>query len=287
MRISSIQTTSPRDLEEALQLLAENPKRFHILSGGTDLVVRMQEGLVRPQHLLNLSFIPELKEIQVENDLLTFGANLTFGDILENDLFRHHAQPLVEAAKIMGSPQIRNLATLGGNISNASPAGDSIPPLCVLEAEICLESANGIRWVRVEHFFTGPGKTIRKPSELLTRIRFPIRPENWQGGFLRLGQREALAISKVSLAFWGHFENGSVRAIRLALGAVAPTVVCAPQTEAFLTGKKLTPDVLAEAAEIVKSEVHPISDIRSVAEYRRDMSGVLLKRALETLLNEK
>ncbi len=284
MRVSSIHTASPKNLEDALQMLAENPHRFTILSGGTDLVVRMQDGAVRPRNLLNLSFIPELKEIRVEDGLLTFGANVTFGEILDNELFQRHAAPLYQAAKIMGSPQIRNMATVGGNIANASPAGDSVPPLCVLDAEICLESANGIRWVRIEHFATGPGKTIRKPAELITKIRFPVRPETWQGGFLRLGQREALAISKVSLAVWGDFSNGTVQKIRLALGAVAPTVVCAPKTEAFLTGKKLTEKVLAEAAELVKSEVHPISDIRSEAAYRREMCGVLLKRALQPFL---
>ncbi len=280
MRVSSIQTTSPKTLTDALEILSQHHERLYILSGGTDLIVRMQDGVVHPRHLLNLSFISELKEISIENDWLTFGANVTFGDILENDLFQKHAQPLYQAARLMGSPQIRNVATVGGNIANASPAADSVPPLCVLEAEICLESTNGIRWVRIEHFAQGPGKTIRKPTELLTKIRFPIRPAHWRGGFLRLGQREALAISKVSLAFWGDFSGGTIRTVRLALGAVAPTVVCAPKTQAFLSGKNLTEAVLKEAAALLKTEVQPISDIRSDADYRREMCGVLLKRAL-------
>lgn len=287
MQVSSIQTTSPRNLEEALDLLAENPKQFHILSGGTDLVVRMQDGVVRPRNLLNLSFIPELKEISIEDNVITFGSNVTFGEILENELFKKHAQPLFQAARIMGSPQIRNMATLGGNIVNASPAGDSVPPLFVLGAEICLESANGIRWVSIEHFATGPGKTIRKPAELLTKIRFPIQSHFWQGGFLRLGQREALAISKVSLAFWGNFSNHAVQEIRLALGAVAPTVIRATKTENFLRGKSLTSAVLEEASGIIKKEAHPISDIRSDAIYRKEMCGVLLRRALKAVFTRE
>ncbi len=286
MQVSSIRTYSPRALDEALQLLADHPKRYHILSGGTDLVVRMQDGLIRPKHLLNLTFIPEMKEVFIEENQLAFGAGVTFGEVLENSLFQKYAAPLFQAAKIMGSPQIRNMATLGGNLMNASPAGDSIPPLFVLGAEVCLESVNGIRWVQIENFFTGPGKTLREPSELLTKIRLPIKPDFWQGGFLRLGQREALAISKVSLAFWGNFGNNVVHNIRLALGAVAPTVVLATQTENFLRGKRLESAVLEEASEIIKSEAHPISDIRSDAIYRREMCGVLLRRALQNAVSK-
>ncbi len=281
MEISSIHTYSPGALVEALQMLAEYPKRYHILSGGTDLVVRMQDGLVHPKHLLNLTFIPEMKEIFIEDNQLTFGANVTFGGVLENALFRKHADPLFQAAQIMGSPQIRNMATLGGNLMNASPAGDSIPPLFVLGAEVCLESLNSIRWIKIENFFSGPGKTVREPVELLTKIRFPIKPDFWQGGFLRLGQREALAISKVSLAYWGDFRDGVVHDVRLALGAVAPTVIRASITENFLRGKSLTSAILEEASGIIKNEARPISDIRSDANYRREMCGVLLKRALQ------
>ncbi|NOY77190.1 MAG: xanthine dehydrogenase family protein subunit M [Calditrichaeota bacterium] len=284
MQVTAIQTYSPKALDEVLQMLAENPGRYTVLSGGTDLVVRMQDGVVRPRHLLNLSFIPELKEIVIEDNQLTFGAGVTFGDILDNRLFQKHAVPLFQAAQIMGSPQIRNLATLGGNIMNASPAGDSIPPLFVLGAEVCLESVNSIRWIKIENFFTGPGKTVRDPQELLTKIRFPIQPDFWQGGFLRLGQREALAISKVSLAFWGHISGGTIRDIRLALGAVAPTVVRAVQTEKLLRGNPLSEPLIQEAVERIKMEAHPISDIRSEADYRKEMCGVLLRRALQGIL---
>lgn len=287
MEVSSIQTYSPRALDEALQMLTENPKRYHILSGGTDMVVRMQDGVVHPKHLLNLTFIPELKEVFIDDNQLTFGANVTFGEVLENDRFWKHAAPLFQAAQIMGSPQIRNMATLGGNIMNASPAADSVPPLFVLDAEICLESLNSIRWVKIENFFTGPGKTVREPSELLTKIRFPIKPDFWQGGFLRLGQREALAISKVSLAFWGDFSNGAVQEVRLALGAVAPTVIRAAKTENFLRRKPLTSAVLEDASGIIKNEAYPISDIRSDAVYRKEMCGVLLRRALERIFARK
>ena len=287
MEVSSIHTYSPRALDEALQMLAEYPKRYHILSGGTDLVVRMQDGVVHPKHLLNLTFIPELKEVFIDENQLTFGANVTFGEVLENDRFWKHAAPLFQAAQIMGSPQIRNMATLGGNIMNASPAADSVPPLFVLGAEICLESLNSIRWVKIENFFTGPGKTVREPSELLTKVRFPIKPDFWQGGFLRLGQREALAISKVSLAFWGDFSHGAVQEVRLALGAVAPTVIRAAKTENFLRRKPLTSAVLEDASGIIKNEAYPISDIRSDAVYRKEMCGVLLRRALERIFAGK
>lgn len=287
MEVSSIQTYSPRALDEALQMLTENPKRYHILSGGTDMVVRMQDGVVHPKHLLNLTFIPELKEVFIDDNQLTFGANVTFGEVLENDRFWKHGAPLFQAAQIMGSPQIRNMATLGGNIMNASPAADSVPPLFVLDAEICLESLNSIRWVKIENFFTGPGKTVREPSELLTKIRFPIKPDFWHGGFLRLGQREALAISKVSLAFWGDFSNGAVQEVRLALGAVAPTVIRAAKTENFLRRKPLTSAVLEDASGIIKNEAYPISDIRSDAVYRKEMCGVLLRRALERIFARK
>jgi len=170
---------------------------------------------------------------------------------------------------------------------NASPAADSVPPLFVLGAEICLESLNSIRWVKIENFFTGPGKTVREPSELLTKVRFPIKPDFWQGGFLRLGQREALAISKVSLAFWGDFSHGAVQEVRLALGAVAPSVIRAAKTENFLRRKPLTSAVLKDASGIIKNEAYPISDIRSDAVYRKEMCGVLLRRALERIFAGK
>ncbi|GBD93161.1 nicotinate dehydrogenase FAD-subunit [bacterium BMS3Abin05] len=286
MRISGVQTYSPKNLEETLQILYRHPLQFYILSGGTDLVVKMQDGVIHPKHLLNLSFVRELKGFSSEDGQIVLGTNVTFGEILENSLFRKQAEPLYQAAKCMGSPQIRNLATLGGNIINASPAADSVPPLFVLNAEVCLESVNSIRWVKIEHLAAGPGKTIRKPFELLTKIRFPIKPASWHGGFLRLGQREALAISKVSLAYWGVLENGVIQDIRLALGAVAPTVIQPPKTEAFLKGNTLTETEMTRVAEILKTEVHPISDIRSNETYRREMCGVLLKRALRQLMTQ-
>ena len=206
---------------------------------------------------------------------------MTFSEIENSAILRKKALQLVTAAASAGSVQIRNRATIGGNIANGSPAGDTIPPLYVLEAILELSSAKGKRTVPIEKFFTGPGKTVLKPTELITAIKIPNRSNH--GFFMRLATRKALAISKVSVAVNIIMNKSKVESAKIALGAVAPTVIRATLTEEYLRGKEINQAIIDEAARIVQDEARPIDDIRSLAIYRKEMVGVLLKRGLESV----
>jgi len=179
--------------------------------------------------------------------------------------------------------QIRNRATIGGNIANGSPAGDTTPPLYALGAAIEISSVKTKRVVPIEKFFIGPGKTVLKTNELITAIKIP-RLHN-HGFFMRLATRRALAISKVSVAASLILKKSKVESAKIALGAVAPTVIRASRTETYLIGKELTSEVIEEASGIIKEEARPIDDIRSIAAYRKEMTGVLLARGLESIVN--
>jgi CO/xanthine dehydrogenase FAD-binding subunit len=188
----------------------------------------------------------------------------------------------VDAARLVGSPQIRNRGTLGGNLANASPAGDSIPPLYVLDARVVLASADGTRAVPVAEFFTGPGQSLRAQHEIITAVELPVNGKR-RSVFMRLGQRQALAISKVSIAVSLVLADETVRDVRIALGAVAPTVVRARRAEDALHGHRLENSVITAACAAAEADASPISDLRSNAGYRRAMCRELLSRALHHL----
>ena len=272
------QIFSPVYVPECLNLLGRFPNA-KMLAGGTDLLVRLKDEINRPD-IIDISHIEEMKGITDLNDKIKIGALVTFSEIIENEIPTANAGVLVQAAKIIGSPQIRNRGTIGGNIANASPAGDTLPPLFVLEAEIEIAGMNYSRTIPIKDFFIAPGKSVLTDREIITAVIIP-KMKNWDGAFVRLGQREALAISKVSLALLLKIKDDKIEEARIALGAVAPTVIRAIQTEKELKGKRL--DNISEAIKIIREEVSPISDIRSIAEYRKEMCGVLLEAAAERL----
>ncbi len=274
------QIFSPVYVPECLNLLERFPNA-KMLAGGTDLLVRLKDEINQPD-IIDISHIEEMKGISASNDKIKIGALVTFSEIIESELVAENAGVLVQAAEMIGSPQIRNRGTIGGNIANASPAGDSIPPLFVLEAEIEIAGMNYSRTIPIKDFFKGPGKSILTDGEIITAVIIP-KMKNWEGAFVRLGQRKALAISKVSLALLLKIKDDKIEEARIALGAVAPTVIRAEKTERCLVGKKFDNDTLLEAKKIICEEVSPISDIRSIAEYRKEMCGVLLEEAFEQL----
>jgi len=276
------ETVAPQSIAAALRALAD--RNAVPVAGGTDILVKLHDRIDKPwPRLVVLDNIKQLKKIIITRGYIDIGATATFADIERSKPLAKLAQPLVTAVSLAGSVQIRNRATIGGNIANASPAGDTLPPLYVMDARIELRSLNSAEWIDIADFFKGPGKTIRKPDQLITRIRLPLSAHS--GFFLRLAARRALAISKVSVAACAEIKSGKVTAVRIALGAVAPTVIRALKTERFLTGRTLNEATIAEAAEIVCSEARPIDDIRSLADYRKEMVGVLLKRGLRGLMN--
>lgn len=269
------ETFTALSLGQALRLKSQ--RNMVVVAGGTDILVRLYDVFEKPC-LLVLNGISPLKKITLHDTYISIGPLVTFTEIEESVILRKCAIQLCQAASIAGSVQIRNRATIGGNIANASPAGDLIPPLFALGAKLELSSQKSKRMVAIEDFFTGPGKTILKVSELITGIKIP-KGKNL-GFFLRLGTRKALAISKVSVAANFLMKAGKIIEIRIALGAVAPTVIRAKNAEEILTGAILNMELIDKATIAVIDEARPIDDIRSIAEYRKQMTGVLLKRGL-------
>lgn len=270
-------------LNEALRAIAK--RNVVVVGGGTDVLVKLHDVIDRPwPRLLILENIKTFHRISLRNGRVVLGPLATFAEIAGSPLVRRHAPQLAEAASKAGSVLIRNRGTIGGNIANASPAGDMIPPLFVLSGRIELSSTRGKRYVTAEEFFKGPGFTVLKPSELVTSVS--LAKTGGRGFYLRLAARRALAISKVSVAADVSLERKKVKKIRIALGAVAPTVVRSFRAEEYLTGKELTEDSITEACYIAKNEAKPITDIRSDSDYRREMVAVLVRRGLSRIAHE-
>jgi CO/xanthine dehydrogenase FAD-binding subunit len=247
------------------------------LAGGTDILVRAKDGLQSRAALLDLSAVPEMKGIEERGTELWIGAGVTHAELMRSALVARYAPALPQACAVIGGPQIRNRGTLGGNLANASPAADTVPALFAADAVVELVSVSDRRDLPVRELFTGPRQTVLARDELILGVRVPRRP-GVRGAFLRLGQRQAQAISKVSIAVAMTFKDGRPDWARVALGAVAPTVIRASRAEAALLAGGH--EGLRRAREEVMSEVRPIDDLRSTREYRREMAGVLLERAV-------
>jgi len=273
----------PKSVAQALEILDQEGKSLKPIAGCTDISVAKEEKVLDRHSYLDLSFVDELKYIIEKDGFIHLGPLVTHGDIAASDLIKSRAPVLAEACSTVGSPQIRNRGTVGGNICHASPSGDSIPALYVLNAEFHLESKGGGRWAPAVEFFTGPGKTIRTDGEIVTGIRFRPLSKSYRSKFFKLGQRKSLSCSKVSLAFCANIMDGKTSDVRIAMGAVAPTVIRAPRTEKYLEGKKIHKEVIEESSRMICQEARPISDVRSTGKYRKKMVGVLLEKVLSSL----
>ena len=279
------QYLAPASLEQALACLRRNAGDVTILAGGTDLMPQQQAGRVKLKPtLMNIRRVAELKGVRLDDGALHIGALTTITELMDNALVRHHAPLLAEAGDHFASNQIRNAGTLGGNICNASPAGDMLVPLLVLDA--CAELASltdggvATRRVPLEEFFTGPGKTSRAPHELLTGVRIALPPEHFTAQFYKFGTRPALDISAISIGIGGVLRDGVLSGVRVAFGAVAPTPVRGRQTEAALEGKRLDASTIEQAAAAARNEVNPIDDVRASAWYRKQLVHNMTKRIL-------
>jgi CO/xanthine dehydrogenase FAD-binding subunit len=275
------------DLKEALELAEQFGPRKRFVSGGTDLMVRLKEGLVKEDVLVDLSRVAELRFIREESGVVHVGAGATHTDISTSSIVRQHGRALALAASRVGGTQIRNMGTVGGNVANASPAGDAIPALIVLDAVVSIASRTGTREVPIIDFFTGPGRSVLAPEELVTELHFPATGPGELTGFGKLGSRQAMTISTANVAFI--FRIGPNRRIveaRIAFGSVAPTVVRAHKTEQMFC--QLPPvlswDAIRGAAQMAWKEVAPIDDLRATAVYRKEaVVGLLAEAAYEAL----
>jgi len=274
---------SPTRLEAAYALLADaSGAAWRPLAGGTDLMVRMTGEIGEPpDRILDIWALDELRGIGVEGDALVLGALTTYTEIRRSPVVAEFVPALVDAAATIGAAQIQNRGTIGGNVINASPAGDTLPVLLALGAEMVLGSAAGERTVHADEFWPAYRTTARRDDELLLRIRLPLEADR-QVRFRKIGTRRAQAISKVvmALAWRASADDQPWADVRLALGSVAATTVRAPATEAILEGAAPSRETADAAAAALIAELQPIDDVRSTADYRREVAGRVLHRLI-------
>lgn len=253
-----------------------------LYAGGTDLLVLLRAKKISATHVLDVKGIPELGGIRDEGDFLSIGATCTLAEIQNNPLVLKTAPALAQGCRAVGSVQIRNKATLGGNIQNASPAGDGLNAAFALDGSVELFRESGSRVLSLDSFVLGPRKTVLDEGEVITRIRIPKRGWTHQV-FFKTGRRNALAISVVNGAVaLKTDDSGIVTDARISLGAVAPTPVRIPEAESLLVGRPLAAADLERVRQAVSLAVRPISDVRASAEYRRYISGVSVLRAIRS-----
>ncbi|MCL4303325.1 MAG: FAD binding domain-containing protein [Anaerolineae bacterium] len=270
---------APMSLTEALALLSDRPEALP-LAGGTDLLVQIKEHRRPVEAVLSLKRVPEVHQLSL-NGTLAFGSAVPLAQIVAAQQIRQNYTALADGAALIGSVQIRSVATVGGNLCNASPSADTAPPLLVLKAQAVIVTAEGERTVPLAEFFRGPGRTALQPGELLKEIAVPQPPVRSGSCYLRHTPRAAMDIAVVGVAAAISLDDeGVITEARLVLGAVAPTPIRAAAAEALLPGQRLTGELLAEVGHVAAQEASPIDDLRASAEYRRHVVNVLTQRAL-------
>ncbi|MBA2276304.1 MAG: FAD binding domain-containing protein [Chloroflexia bacterium] len=271
----------PGSLDETLGLLHRYQAKARVVAGGTDLVVELSRGFRPTETLIDITRLAGLRYVRADHETLYLGGLTTHNDIVASPECVANALPLAQACWDVGAPQLRARATVAGNVVTASPANDTISALTALDATLVLVSAAGQREVAIGDFFLGVRRTVLRPDELIREIRVPALRENQRGLFLKLGLRRAQAISVIHLAMVLTFDGEVVRDARIALGCLAPTIVRAPSAEAAVIGKRLAPDVCAEAGRAACTDVSPISDIRGSKDYRLATLKNLVAHGLE------
>lgn len=271
-------------IDEALGLLQQYQERARIIAGGTDIIIELERG--RRQGidvLIDITRIPGLNKISSQNNQINMGALVTHNQVVDSPLIIENALPLAQACWEVGAPQIRNRATIAGNLITASPANDTITPLWALGASVTLKSTSGERVIPLPEFYTGFRETAMRSDEILTDISFNPLSENERGVFLKLGLRRAQAISVINICVVLAFEEEVITEARIALGSVAPTIIRVPESETYLCGKTLSDDVIRQTAVSVSQHPAPIDDVRGTAIYRTEMLKMLTARALRQL----
>ena len=277
----------PNTIDEALQLLSHHAPDARIIAGGTDLVLELDRGARHVGVLIDISRLTGQDNIWLDDeDWIHLGALTTHNHVVASELCVSRAFPLAQACREVGAPQIRNRATVAGNLITASPANDTITPLMALGARVTLRSARGERRVMLDDFYIGVRRTVMTPDEVLTEIAFPAIQPNQRGAFIKLGLRRAQAISLVNCAViltLDEQDPARVKGAAITLGAVAPTIIHAREAEAALAGQVLSATLIEQAAELAQAAAKPIDDVRSSANYRRRMIRVITRRGLTAI----
>lgn len=281
-RPEPLELFQPTSIQEASAILKTKGPGGRFLAGGTDLVIAIKEKGLSPKYIVDLKRVPHLSGIREETDgSLTIGALTTMREVETSPVICARFPFLAQSAAEVGSIQIRNRATIGGNMANATPSADVAPALLVLEAKVKIASAAGERVLQLEEFFRGPGQTVMAPEEILTAIVIPPRPPQLVGEYIKFSPREMMDLAYVGVAV-ALVLDGQRRceSARIALGAVSPTPMRARKAEAVIEKQILTEALAEKAGEEASGECRPISDVRSSAEYRRAMVAAMTKRAL-------
>ncbi len=272
----------PATLAEASRLLKENGPGGRFLAGGTDLVIAMKEKGLLPKYVVDLKRVPGLSGIRENNDgTITIGALTTMYAIETSPVITKKYPFLAQSAAEVGSIQIRNRATIGGNMANATPSADVAPGLIALNATAKIASADAERTVVLEEFFRGPGQNIMNADEILTEITIPKTGAQLVGEYIKFSPRDMMDLAYIGVAVaYNLGSDKKCQGVRIVLGAVAPTPIRAKNSEALLEGKALTEELATKVGDEAAKESKPISDVRSSADYRRAMVGVMTKRAI-------
>lgn len=277
----------PTGIEEALELLEQHAGKARLVAGGTDVLVELQRGIRPTNTLIDITALHELKYIREENGIILLGALTTHNDVIASSACVQRALPLAQACWVVGAPQIRNRATIVGNLMTASPANDTITALTALGAELVLVCRGGERVVALEQFYPGFRRTVLQPNEMIREIRIPAMQPTQRGLFLRLGLRRAQAISVIDFAIVLTFDDAVVSDARITLGSLAPTIVRARSVETYLQGKALDEASCREAGELAVNDASPIGDVRGSASYRQATLATLVTQALQQLAEGK
>ena len=287
MILTKFEFIEPETFEEVYQIVEKNRGDAVLIAGGTDLLVNMKKKTIRPKILISLEKINSLKQINYsDTEGLTLGSMVTINELSGNPLIRQKFLLLSIAAAKIGSLQVRNRATIGGNICTARPAGDTIGPLLAYGAKVQLVKGKENRWETLDKFITGPGKTTKKEGEVLAAITIKPFADNTGVSYIKYGVRKAMEIAMVSITTSLTFDGNKCQAASIVLGAVGPTFIRSIDAEEFLRSSEVTPSVAEKAAELAAACCTPITDVRASAEYRRELARILTKRGIMEALSQ-
>lgn len=283
LALKTFEYFEPKTVEETVQILSMHGEKAKVLAGGVDLVPRMRQRKIRPGYVVSLQKIRGLDYVKSNGTGLRIGALTTLSSIELSPVVQSDYMVLYEAIQMIASRQIKNMSTAVGNLCVATPASDVAPALSVLGAELRIASTAGERTIPIEGLFVGVNQTSLKPGEIIIEILVPSPPAATGGAFLKL-VRTAVDIAKVNVAVTVTITNNTCQEAKLALGSVAPTLIRARKAEEALKGKQLDQEVIEAAAQAAAEEAKPITDVRSTAEYRKETTRVLVRRAIEKAL---
>ncbi len=282
-RLPPFEYHTPASIKEAIGLLKKYGSKARVLAGGTDLLLAMKKRVLTPEHLINIKEIGALRGITDNGQKgLTIGSLVTCAELEASPVIKEQAPALWDAAYVMASPQVKTLATIGGNLCSAVPSADTAPPLIAMGAEVVLSGPKGERTMLLEKFFKGPAESKLVKNEILTHIRIPRQPAGSGAVYLKLMRRAALDLALVGVAAYVRLDTDkkTCKEVRIALGAVAPTPMRAPMAEKVLANREITEAVAEEAGKVAGTLCSPITDVRASREYRCGMVEVLAKRAV-------